>query len=358
MSSTAPLFIIMAGGTGGHIFPALAVAEQLQKSGARIHWIGTHDGMESELVPRYNYDISFIPVKGVRGKGRVSLLQAPFRIMKSLWLVLKVIRRLKPVAVLGMGGFVSGPGCVAAWLLRKPLVLHEQNAVLGLTNRLGAPFATRLLEAFPNTFASGKKVTCTGNPLRAMSPAATPPFTGDRALRLLVLGGSRGAAAINESIPEALAKMMPHAPEVWHQTGKNNYERTVAAYDEVGVTARISPFIDAMHNAYEWADLVVCRAGALTVAELAQNGTPAILVPYPWHRDQQQLRNARYLTDRQAAILLEQRDMNENTLSELLTSLINDPERLQSMAVAATRCAHPDATRMVADICREVACDR
>ena len=353
--SDAPLFIVMAGGTGGHIFPALAVADELRSKGYRIHWLGTRDGMEADLVPKHGYDISFMPVKGVRGNGVKALLQAPFRVGLSLWHALRVMREKKAVAVLGMGGFVSGPGSVAAWLLSKPLVLHEQNAILGLTNRIASMFATRRLEAFPNAFPANAGAQCTGNPVRPMIVPVSEGASADRPLRLLVLGGSRGAVAINECVPKALAILGGNAPEVWHQAGANNIEETRVLYKELGVDGRVDPFIDDMASAYSWADLILCRSGALTVAELANAGKPAILVPYPWHKDQQQLRNGRYLVDNDAAILLEQKNMTEQALAEQLVELSANPETLKTMAKNARACAHPDATTQVADICREVA---
>ncbi len=355
MADQSPLFIIMAGGTGGHIFPALAVADELRDQGFHIHWLGTHDGMEADLVPKHGYDISFMPVKGVRGNGFKALLQAPFRVAISLWHAMQIMRSKKAVAVLGMGGFVSGPGSVAAWLLRKPLVLHEQNAVLGLTNRIASRFATRLLEAFPNTFEKRSGVQCTGNPVRPMIIFSESSESGSRPLRLLVLGGSRGAVAINECVPKALALLETGSLDVWHQAGSLNVEEARNIYRKAGVEGRVDPFIDDMAAAYGWADLVLCRSGALTVAELANAGKPAILVPYPWHKDQQQLRNARYLVDNQAAVLLEQNEMTDETLADLLKQLSSDRKRIQSMAEASKTCAHPNATKNVARFCREVA---
>ncbi|MCL6268970.1 undecaprenyldiphospho-muramoylpentapeptide beta-N-acetylglucosaminyltransferase [Sansalvadorimonas sp. 2012CJ34-2] len=354
MADQSPLFIIMAGGTGGHIFPALAVADELRDQGFRIHWLGTRDGMEADLVPKHGYDISYMPVKGVRGNGLKALLQAPFRVLVSMWHALKIMRAKKAVAVLGMGGFVSGPGSVAAWLLRKPLVLHEQNATVGLTNNIASRFATRLLEAFPNTFQK-KQAECTGNPVRPMIVPVEKQGDDQRPLKLLVLGGSRGAVAINECVPKALSRLDGGKLEVWHQAGDRNIEETHSFYQEAGVEGRVDPFIDDMAEAYGWADIVLCRSGALTVAELANAGKPGILVPYPWHKDQQQLKNARYLVDNQAAILLEQKDMTEQSLADLLNQLVKDRSRVKSMAEATKVCAHPDATKTVARFCREVA---
>ncbi len=354
--SDAPLFIVMAGGTGGHIFPALAVADELKAQGYQIHWLGTRDGMEADLVPKHGYDITFMPVKGVRGNGLKALVQAPFRVALSLWHALRVMRAKKAVAVLGLGGFVSGPGSVAAWLLRKPLVLHEQNAILGLTNKIASLFATRRLEAFPKAFPESAGAVCTGNPVRPMIVSgAQKDDAASRPLRLLVLGGSRGAVAINECVPRALARLGDGAPQVWHQTGAANEENTRRIYSERNISGRVDPFIDDMAAAYSWADLVLCRSGALTVAELANAGKPSILVPYPWHKDQQQLRNGRYLVDNQAAVLLEQKNMNEESLANIVQDLSQNKGRLKKMADAALSCSHPDATQVVARHCLEVA---
>ena len=353
--ASSPVFVIMAGGTGGHIFPALAVADELRDQGFRIHWLGTRDGMEAELVPKHGYDISFMPVKGVRGNGLKALLQAPFRVLVSIWHAMKVLREQKAVAVLGMGGFVAGPGSVAAWLQRRPLVLHEQNAILGLTNKIASYFSTRVLEAFPGAFPAAKKATCTGNPVRSVIRASGDSESTIGALKILVLGGSRGAVSINSLVPEALSQLKDTELEVWHQTGARNDLETKTFYMKAGVEGRIDPFIDDMAEAYAWADLVLCRSGALTVAELANAGKPSILVPYPWHKDQQQLHNARYLIDNGAAILLEQNTMDAVTLAGMFKRLSDDRDQLQTMSRAAAGCAHPDATKAVARICREVA---
>ncbi|MCK5894102.1 MAG: undecaprenyldiphospho-muramoylpentapeptide beta-N-acetylglucosaminyltransferase [Endozoicomonadaceae bacterium] len=352
-----PVFIIMAGGTGGHIFPALAVADALQARRYTIHWLGTREGMESTLVPAHGFDITYMPVKGVMGNGIRSLVEAPFRIAVSVIKAMHVMRSLNVVGVLGMGGFASGPGCVAAKLLGIPLVIHEQNAVPGLTNKIASRWlASRVLEAFPGTFAADENVIFTGNPVRntILAEPSDQPESGT--LKVLVLGGSRGALAINECIPGALTKT--HAPvDVWHQTGAGKVDETLAMYQRHGVTGRVEAFIDDMGAAYRWSDLIVCRAGALTVAELASAGKPAILVPYPWHKDQQQLRNAHYLVDHKAAVLLEQSELNNVTLAELLDKYAQQRQLLNDMGRAALACARPDAAEHVAMQCREVALD-
>jgi UDP-N-acetylglucosamine--N-acetylmuramyl-(pentapeptide) pyrophosphoryl-undecaprenol N-acetylglucosamine transferase len=348
--------MIMAGGTGGHVFPALAVAAELRERGAEVFWLGTRQGLEARLVPAAGISMEWVSVSGLRGKGVAAWLLAPWRLLWAALQVLAVMLRQRPVVVLGMGGFVTGPGGVVTWLLRKPLVIHEQNAIAGLTNRLLAPLAQRVLEAFPGTF-HGKHVTHTGNPVRraiAALPAPEDRFAGrSGALRLLVLGGSLGARALNEVVPAAIAQLSSR-PEIWHQAGSRNLEETLAHYRSAAVTARVEPFIDDMAAAYGWADLVVCRAGALTVAELAAAGVGAILVPYPHAVDDHQTRNAAYLADADAALVIQQPEFTRDKVCELLTSFMDRP-RLLAMAQAARRLARPQAAATVAALCWEAA---
>lgn len=352
-----PVFMIMAGGTGGHIFPGLAVADELMCRGFSIHWLGTHHGMEAELIPKYNLPISFLPVKGVRGKGIKALLMAPWRVLSSTFQAMRVMRKVKPVGILGMGGFVAGPGSLAAKMLGLPLVIHEQNAVEGMTNRLAAPMAKKILVAFPEAFSGSNKAIFTGNPVRRAIKPATVDRSGDHGepLRLLILGGSRGALAVNETVPEALSQLS-NPVNIWHQTGANHEEKTQELYDEYQVDARIQPFIDDMADAYAWADLVICRSGALTIAELANAGKPSILVPYPWHKDQQQLRNAEYLVKNKAALLIQQKELTADKLAQAVEKLAANRKTLQSMSQAACTCAKPDAAERIATICEEVTC--
>ena len=348
--------MIMAGGTGGHVFPALAVAAELRERGAEVFWLGTRQGLEAKLVPAAGITMEWVSVSGLRGKGAAAWLLAPWRLLWAAMQVLAVMLRQRPVVVLGMGGFVTGPGGIVTWLLRKPLVIHEQNAIAGLTNRLLAPLALRVLEAFPGTFR-GKHVVHTGNPVRrAIADLPTPEarFAGrSGALRLLVLGGSLGARALNEVVPATIANM-PSRPEIWHQTGSRNLDETLGHYRHAAVTARVEPFIDDMAAAYGWADLVVCRAGALTVAELAAAGVGAILVPYPHAVDDHQTRNAAYLTDAGAAVVIQQRDLTRDSLRELFASCL-DRARLSAMARAARCLAQPQAAATVAALCWEAA---
>ncbi len=347
--------LIMAGGTGGHVFPALAVAEELRARGVEVVWLGTRRGLEAQVVPPTGIPLEWVSIGGLRGKSALTWLWAPFRLLRATGQALAVILRRRPMAVLGMGGFVTGPGGFVTWLLRLPLVIHEQNAVAGFTNRLLAPLASRVLEAFPATFSN--KATHTGNPVRAniaQLPLPEQRFTArSGALRLLVLGGSLGARALNETLPPALAGMAMR-PEVWHQSGTKLIDEARAAYQSAGVSARVEPFIADMAEAYGWADLVVCRAGALTIAELAAAGVGAILVPYPHAVDDHQTRNAAHLAEAGAAQVIQQRELNAERLREMISGL-DDRARLLAMAQAARAHAMPDATRVVADQCMEAA---
>jgi UDP-N-acetylglucosamine--N-acetylmuramyl-(pentapeptide) pyrophosphoryl-undecaprenol N-acetylglucosamine transferase len=349
--------LIMAGGTGGHVFPALACAREFQARGYSVHWLGTPRGIENELVPQAGIPLHLIQVTGLRGKGRLSLLKAPFTLIKAVLQARGIIRQLKPVCVIGFGGYVTGPGGVAAKLSGVPVVIHEQNAKAGTANRLLVPLASRVCEAFPETFvASGKRRT-TGNPVRSELFLETPrPALAGRKPRLLVLGGSLGAEPLNKLLPQALAKVPEAArPEVFHQAGKQHDEATAKRYREAGVEAQVAPFITDMAQAYGWADLVVCRAGALTVSELAAAGLPSMLVPLPHAIDDHQTHNANYLAREGAAFLMPQATTGAAELAERLNEVLMQPEKLNTMASTARRLAKPDATRTVVDICLEVA---
>lgn len=353
----------MAGGTGGHVFPALAVAERLMSQGWNIHWLGTRAGLEASIVPKAKIPIHYISVKGLRKNGILGWCLAPLRLLTALFQSLSIIHKLKPNVVLGMGGFISGPGGLAAWLLRCPLVVHEQNAIVGLTNRALSHLADRVLEAFPGAFNPKVKAIYTGNPIRETllaAPAPTIRFTERRLkdpqepLRLLVLGGSQGAVALNEVCPAAIQKMpIEKRPIVWHQTGaKNNaVTKTKAAYDTAGLSARVEPFIDDMAFAYGWADLVLCRSGALTVAELATVGVGSILVPYPFAVDDHQTENGRFLEKVNAAKIIDQSCLNPENLAELFLELFSDSDRLFKMAEAAFSVAKRNALTEVSRYC-------
>jgi len=348
--------LVMAGGTGGHVFPALAVAEELSARAISVEWLGTARGIESKLVPAANIVLHTIDVTGLRGKGFGKLLTAPFLLFKAVWQAIKVVRQQKPDVVLGFGGFASGPGGLAAFLLRIPLVIHEQNAVAGTTNRLLARMAGRVLSAFPQVFAQAEQV---GNPVRKEIPAAyTEPCAANdagRPLRLLVLGGSLGAQAINTLVPDALALMAsPNGIEVRHQTGAAHAEVSAEYYKTLGLTVNLSPFISDMAEAYAWSDLVICRAGALTVAELTAAGRASVLIPFPHAIDDHQTKNGEWLVANGAAELHSQSGLSSIKMQEIIENYMNDREQLKLMGANARDLALPDAAKQVADICMEI----
>lgn len=352
--------LIMAGGTGGHVFPALAVADELRRAGQPVLWLGTHEGLEAKVVPAAGLPVAWVKVRGLRGKGVMRLLGAPFMLAGALWQAGRVLLRARPRAVLGMGGFVTGPGGFMAWLLRRPLLIHEQNSIAGLTNRLLAPLAARVLVAFPDALPAGVHPVHTGNPVRGAITEVMPPRERFAARsgrsRLLVLGGSLGAQALNETLPQALAQLpAEQRPEVRHQSGVKHIDAARAAYARAGVEAQIDAFVEDMAAAYAWADLVVCRAGALTIAELTAVGVGAILVPFPFAVDDHQTGNARYLVEAGAALLIPQSELNADALAALLRDLFADRARLLSMAEAARALARPDAARTVAQHCLQLA---
>jgi UDP-N-acetylglucosamine--N-acetylmuramyl-(pentapeptide) pyrophosphoryl-undecaprenol N-acetylglucosamine transferase len=358
---TRKVALVMAGGTGGHVFPALATARVLQRRGYDIVWLGTQQGIEARLVPAAGIPVEWLSVSGLRGKGAATLLAAPFRLLVAINQAMRAIRRHQPRVVLGAGGFASGPGGIAAWLLGRPLVVHEQNAVAGLTNRVLARLARRVLEGFPDSFGSGVRAERVGNPVRPEIVAIAPPerrYAGrEGAVRLLVFGGSQGAARLNAVLPAAIGEL-PAAlrPAVLHQTGKHNFEETVQAYRSRGIEADVRPFIDDMASAYGWADLAVCRSGALTVSELAAAGVPAILVPFPAAVDDHQTRNAQYAVQAGAAKLLPEGDLTPISLATLLRALLEAGRPLLlRMAVAARASAIVDADERLADACVQAA---
>jgi UDP-N-acetylglucosamine--N-acetylmuramyl-(pentapeptide) pyrophosphoryl-undecaprenol N-acetylglucosamine transferase len=342
--------MIMAGGTGGHVYPALAVAHELQRRGHAVVWMGAPDSFESRTVPKHGFPIEFVRVSGLRGKGVLKLLLAPLLIARAMLDAWAALRKRAPAVVLGMGGFAAGPGGLVARLWGVPLVIHEQNAAAGLTNRWLARLAQRVLEAFPQTFASAETV---GNPVRAEIQAVAEPGTRlagrSGRPRVLVVGGSQGARALNERVPAALA-LLPAAerPEVRHQAG-----RTLAiaqdAYARAGVAASVEGFIEDMAAAYAWADLVICRAGASTIAELGAAGIGAVLVPFPAAVDDHQTRNGEYLVRAGAAVLIPESQLSPAQLAETLRGLLGDRARLLTMAQAARRAAWSQAEKKIAD---------
>jgi len=349
--------LIMAGGTGGHVYPALAVADYLHQKQIPLFWLGTTQGLEARIVPAKGYSLLTIDVSGLRGKGFLKWLQAPFVLALALMQSMLILFRLKPSVILGMGGFVSGPGGIAAWLMRIPLCIHEQNAVAGLTNRLLAPLAHTVLQAFPATFPERIEAKLTGNPVRAEIVQITAPDqrmqTGmSQKLKLLVLGGSQGARALNRVIPETLS-ILPEAIvlEVRHQTGSQLFSETETLYKDLKCTAQLEPFIEDMAAAYAWADLVICRSGALTVAELSAAGVASILIPFPFAVDDHQTANAHFLSHQGAALLVQEQDLSSDKLCKLLMDFYQSRHRLLSMAQQARSLAKPQATREVAEYC-------
>ncbi|AOU99008.1 undecaprenyldiphospho-muramoylpentapeptide beta-N-acetylglucosaminyltransferase [Acidihalobacter yilgarnensis] len=355
MSASRPI-LIMAGGTGGHVFPGLAVAQALAQRGQSVMWLGTRRGLEAKLVPAAGIEMVWIGVGGLRGKGWRTWLLAPMRLVRALWQAGGVLRRLRPRAVIGFGGFVSGPGGVMAVLMQIPLFVHEQNAVPGMTNRWLARFSRTAFTGFPVALpGAAGKTAYVGNPVRAeIAALPTPEVRYDARtgpLKLLVLGGSQGARALNRRVPGALAQLDPaRRPQIRHQAGERHYDDARQAYAQAGVDAEIVPFVADMAEAYAWADLVLCRAGALTVAELAAAGVASILVPFPYAVDDHQRANGAYLADTGAAVLIPESELDDAKLLGAFAG-IADRTRLRTMAVAARALARPRAAEDVAETC-------
>jgi len=350
----APLVMILAGGTGGHIFPGLAVAHALRARGVRVGWLGADGGMETRLVPPHDIVIDTIAVKGLRGKGVGALVSAPLRVLRAVRDAARVLRDRRPAAVVSFGGYAAGPGGIAARIAGIPLLVHEQNRAAGLTNKVLAKVAKVVMTGFPQTFANEVVV---GNPVREAIAAVAPPaqrmlqnnaFHHGGAPRLLVLGGSQGARALNNAVPQAAAAL-GQPLEIVHQCGEKMLEEARQAYADAGVAAHVEPFIADMAGAYAWADLVVCRAGALTLAELCAAGVGSVLVPFPQAVDDHQTRNAEYLVERGAALLLKQDDNLSMRLCDVLGELATDAGKRFAMADAARALAKPDAAERVAD---------
>jgi UDP-N-acetylglucosamine--N-acetylmuramyl-(pentapeptide) pyrophosphoryl-undecaprenol N-acetylglucosamine transferase len=359
MNSKRSAVMIFAGGTGGHVFPALAVAKQIEMQSVPIIWVGTRRGIEAKVVPNAGYKIEWIAVSGLRGKNLATYILAPFKLVLAGLQVTWLLFKHRPCAVLGMGGFVAGPGGLLAALFRKPLIIHEQNAIAGLTNRLLAPFATRILTGFPSTFVR-KNVEVLGNPVRAeisqlqrQYKIAEPAI---RPLRVLIFGGSLGAQALNKTVPAAMAQLIANlptelSPEIWHQTGKHKHRFTLDQYESFGINGRIEEFIDDMQDAYAWADLVICRAGAITVAELCVAGVGAIFIPYPHAVDDHQTANATALVNASAALMIAEKDLSTQKLAELLQELFVNRARLKAFATEIKTFAKPQAAKDVANVC-------
>ena len=371
MSTPRPI-LVMAGGTGGHVFPALALARMLREKSFEVVWLGTQRGLEARIVPAAGIPIEWLSVGGLRGKGIKTLLAAPFRLAHSLIQALRIMRRHRPLVVVGLGGFVTGPGGVAAWLCGRPLVIHEQNAIAGFTNRCLSHLAREVLEAFPGSFGRDVKARAIGNPVRSDISAVAPPAERFAArsgvIRILVIGGSLGAAKLNAVVPYALAKLAGTMTfDVRHQSGERWVDAGRQSYANAGVRADVRPFIEDMAEAYGWADLVICRSGALTVSELAAVGVGAILVPFPAAVDDHQTHNAQYLVRAGAALVIADRALTPDRLADELKSLcvptgasladrsVPSRGKLLDMAERARLLAKPHATEELAASCMQLA---
>lgn len=347
----AKRIVIMAGGTGGHVFPALAVAQELIDQGWQVSWLGTQKGLESRVIPEHGIAIDWLSVAGVRGKGLLSKIKALGLLLKACLQALKILRRRKPDVVLGMGGFVAGPGGLMAKLLGIPLVIHEQNRVPGTTNRLLARMANQVLEAFPGSFSKKMNAQFTGNPLRKPFIGCAEHKVAHQGINILVVGGSQGAQALNEAVPDALAALVNGITDnvhVRHQTGMAMQQQVQDRYRQLGMNAEANAFIEDMVAAYQWADLVICRSGAMTVSEVAAAGVPAIFIPLPNAIDDHQTANAKYLADAGAGLILRQKDLSTAVLVEHITTAI---KQLDVMSKTAQKYARLDATETVAGIC-------
>ncbi|KAF0206561.1 MAG: UDP-N-acetylglucosamine--N-acetylmuramyl-(pentapeptide) [Gallionellaceae bacterium] len=347
--------LIMAGGTGGHIYPGLAVADALRAQGWQVVWLGAPNSMEAELVPKQGYEVAWVNFSGVRGKGLLRLLTLPFTLLRALGQSADAILRHRPDVVLGMGGYITMPGGLMAAFLRRPLVIHEQNSIAGMSNKVLAKISARVLSGFPGVL---NKTEWCGNPVRADIAALPEPQVRYAArsgkLNVLVVGGSLGAQAINEALPKALAMLSEQErPNVLHQTGKKHFEAVQKLYEQAGVSVDVRPFLDDMANQYANADVVICRAGALTIAELAAAGVASVLIPFPFAVDDHQTHNARFLSEHGAAVLLPQKELSAEKLAQLLCDLKR--EKLLTMAQAARSLAKPEATAQVAKVCAELA---
>ena len=351
--------LIMAGGTGGHVYPALAVAENLKLKGFKLFWLGTNYGLEKNIIPNYGYPFLKINIVAIRGKGFLRLLLMPFLLISSLFQAIIIMIRVRPVVVLGMGGFASGPGGIAAWLMRIPLLIHEQNAIAGLTNRLLAPFASSIMTAFPKVFKKSKKVILTGNPTREDIKNISMPDQryenrDIKILKVLVLGGSLGAKKLNKIVPETLSNINDNCIlKVKHQCGEKHFSNTQNTYKKYNIGAEVFPFIEDMGTAYAWADIVICRAGASTISELAACGIASILIPFPFAVDNHQVKNAEYLASNGAAVLVEENQLSTNRLKQILLDFFNTPDLLMQMARKARNLSESNATDNVAKLCVE-----
>lgn len=354
--------LIMAGGTGGHVFPGLSLAHCLQQNGIDVHWLGTPTGLESEWVPAAKIPLHQIKISGLRGKGIKALAVAPFSIANAIAQSCRIIKEVQPDVVIGMGGFVTGPGGIASWIMRRPLIIHEQNAKAGLTNKILARFASQVLEGFPRSFPSAVKVLTVGNPIRREIENLPSPEKrgGENSFRLLVLGGSLGAQALNETLPKALLQLAPEErPTLLHQTGNKNLDSTLALYQSLKLDMpglKIVPFLEDMAAAYANADMVLCRAGALTVAEVCAAGLPAIFIPYPYAVDDHQTANAKFMVDKNAALCIQQTELTPERLATILKHFALAPQERLQMAHAAYQLRQANVSEKIYSIIKAMIC--
>lgn len=361
MSGDAAHLMVMAGGTGGHVFPALAVANEMRAAGTRITWLGTRRGIEARVIPENDIPMEWVTVEGLRGNGLLGWLVAPLKLMRALWQSINAIRRTQPDCILGMGGFVAGPGGIAARILSKPLVVHEQNAVAGLTNKYLAKIASRVLTGFPNVSGLSQNAKWVGNPVRKSIGPGNSQTSG---INILIIGGSQGAHSLNENLPAIFAELglakdgsnkeSLEQVQIWHQTGRNRAEKVTTAYDDHNISAKVSEFIEDMGAAYQWADLLICRAGAMTIAECCAAGLPSLLVPYPFSAGDHQLKNAQALVDIGAARLISNQQLDEPIALNTLAELLADKDALISMGSKAYSLHKPDALQQVVSVCHNL----
>ncbi|MDX5151812.1 MAG: undecaprenyldiphospho-muramoylpentapeptide beta-N-acetylglucosaminyltransferase [Acidiferrobacterales bacterium] len=354
--------LIMAGGTGGHVYPGLAVARELQAQGIEVVWLGTRKGLEARVIPEAGIEVEYISISGLKGRGILQWMLAPFRVLVALVQALRILRRRHPTLVLSMGGFVAGPGGLVAWLLGRPLVIHEQNAIPGFTNRILSMFARRILTGFPGVFSRFPKTLHSGNPVREGIRSMPDPeqrlHSHKGPMRILVIGGSQGARRLNQAVADVMHLWRDEsAPEIWHQCGERLLQETRDRYGKRILDKghiRLVPFIEQMEQAYDWADLVICRAGAMTISELACAGMASILVPFPYATDDHQTANANYLVERDAAVLIPEDQLSVERLHEVLHELDQNREVIEQMSIHARASAMPDATDTICEICHEV----
>lgn len=350
---TSKAILIATGGTGGHIFPGLAVASEFKSRGYQVHWLGTRQGMEATLVPAANIPLHFFPVTGIRGKGILALFIAPFNILKAVYVALKKIKEIKPRCVVGLGGFVAGPAGFASKLLGLPLVIHEQNAIAGTTNRLLAKIANKVLCAFPDTLKNAEVI---GNPVRTSIESMEKRFenSGEK-IHVLVMGGSRGARALNLNVAKAVAEAdIANQVVIRHQCGAGRIDEAIAAYKKEGIDAEVIPFIDDMEQALLWADFLICRAGALTVSEVAAAGIASVMVPYPYAIDDHQTANAQYLEDMGATEIVQESEFESGKLVDALTRILSSRATIQSMSCNAKQAGRRGVAKTFVDICESI----